>query len=178
MVITCWFGIVSQGQSQCYLLGLPVQNLTYNNYRNFLLSLIYNTVSLKVVQRYWKIFIRWTRPALAAIILASAFSSCTMVSREMLPGMEYREHPRVVIIEYQDHARLQADCVKQHKKADWNYSGCSLVPHDPRETCLIRIMKGDEKTKKHELAHCHGHADTFWPWMADFDFYSTPEPGQ
>jgi hypothetical protein len=32
-------------------------------------------------------------------------------------------------------------------------------------------MAGDEKTKKHELAHCHVHADTFGPWMVDFHFY-------
>lgn len=125
-------------------------------------------------QRCQKIIINLAGPVLIAVILAPALSSCTMVSKEMLPGMEYRDNPRVEIIEYDDHDQLQADCVTQHKKADWNYSGCALVPRDPRETCIIRVMKGDEKTKKHELAHCHGHADTFWPWKADFDFYSNP----
>jgi hypothetical protein len=76
----------------------------------------------------------------------------------MLPGIEYRENPNVEIIEYDDHAKLQEDCIKQHKKTGWHYSGCSLVPHDAKQKCIIRVMAGDEKTKKHELAHCHGHA--------------------
>ena len=92
--------------------------------------------------------------------------------------MEYRENPKVEIIEYVDKDQLQADCVKIYKKTTWNYYGCSLIPLDPEQKCIIRIMKGDEKTKQHELMHCHGHADTFWPWMADFDFYSSPEPKQ
>jgi hypothetical protein len=98
-----------------------------------------------------------------------------MISKKILPGMEYRENPLVEIIEYNDKALLQADCVKQHKKKDWQYSGCTLVPHDPQDTCIVRVMKGDERTKRHELAHCHGHADTFWPWLVDFDFYSASE---
>ncbi|MFC1845080.1 hypothetical protein ACFLZ5_09875 [Thermodesulfobacteriota bacterium] len=99
-------------------------------------------------------------------------SSCTMVSKEMLPGMEYRENPIVEIIEYNDYEKLQKDCIKLLNKPDWKYSGCTLVPHDPTQKCVIRIMAGDEKTKEHEMAHCHGHADTLLPWMADFDFYN------
>ena len=106
-----------------------------------------------------------------AAIVVTTLSSCTMVSKKMLPGIEYRENPNVEIIEYDDHAKLQEDCVKQHKKASWQYSGCSLVPHDAKQKCIVRVMAGDERTKKHELAHCHGHADTFLPWMVDFDFY-------
>jgi hypothetical protein len=108
---------------------------------------------------------------LMSVLAVTALSSCTMVSKEMLPGIEYRENPNVEIIEYDDHAKLQEDCIKQHKKTGWRYSGCSLVPHDAKQKCIIRVMAGDEKTKKHELAHCHGHADTLLPWMADFDFY-------
>jgi hypothetical protein len=105
-----------------------------------------------------------------AAIVVTALSSCTMVSKEMLPGIEYRENPNVEIIEYDDHAKLQEDCLKQHKKKGWRYGGCSLVPYDAKQKCIVRVMAGDEKTKKHELAHCHGHADTFWPWMVDSDF--------
>ena len=109
--------------------------------------------------------------SLYAVIALTVLSSCsTMVSKEMLPDIEYRENPIVKIIEYDDSAKLQEDCFKQHKKAG-HYSGCSLVPHDPTQTCIIRIMAGDERTKKHELAHCHGHADTYLPWKVDFDFY-------
>ena len=128
-----------------------------------------------MIQQWWNIFFSLTAPVIAAMILAPALSSCTMVSQKMLPGMTYRDNPRVEIIEYTDQAQLQADCVKQHKKTDWNYSGCALVPLDPEQKCIIRVMKGDEKTKKHELAHCHGRADTFWPWMADFKFYTSQE---
>jgi hypothetical protein len=111
------------------------------------------------------------RVFIIAVIVATALSSCTMVSQEMLPGIEYRENPNVEIIEYDDSAKLQEDCVKQHKKANWRYTGCSLVPYDANEKCIVRIMAGDEKTLKHELAHCRGHADTFLPWMVDPDFY-------
>ena len=86
--------------------------------------------------------------------------------------MEYRENPVVEIIEYDNYAKLQQDCVNRHKKAGWKYSGCTLVPHDPKEKCVIRIMAGDDRIKEHELAHCHGHADTFLPWKADSDFYN------
>jgi hypothetical protein len=34
----------------------------------------------------------------------------------------------VEIIEYDDHAKLQEDCLKQHQKTGWHYAGCSLVP--------------------------------------------------
>ncbi len=95
-----------------------------------------------------------------------------MVSKEMLPGMEYRENPQVEIIEYDDHAKLQEDCAEQVKETYIWLSGCSQVPQDPQGTCIIRIMAGDERIKKHEMAHCHGHADTFLPWKADSDFYS------
>lgn len=105
-----------------------------------------------------------------AAIVVTVLSSCTMVSKEMLPGIEYRENPNVEIIEYDDHAKLQEDCLKQHKKKGWRYAGCSLVPYDAKQKCIVRVMAGDEKTKKHELAHCHGHADTFWPWMVDSNF--------
>jgi hypothetical protein len=124
-------------------------------------------------QQSWKIFIHFVYPALMAIIVVSAISSCTMVSKEMLPGLEYRENPRVEIIEYDDYAKLQEDCANQFKEVYLRFSGCSSVPHDPQEKCIIRIMAGDEKTKKHELAHCHGHADTLLPWMVDFNFYDT-----
>ena len=111
---------------------------------------------------------------LSAVIALTALSSCsTMVSKEMLPGIEYREDPLIEIITYDDYARLQEDCSKQHKKANWKYSGCSLVPHDPTQKCIIRIMAGDDRAKKHELAHCQGHADTFLPWKVDFDFYGS-----
>ena len=43
------------------------------------------------------------------------------------------------------------------------------------EKNVIRVMAGDEKTIRHELEHCHGHADTFLPWMVDYDFYNTPK---
>ena len=109
---------------------------------------------------------------LSILLVVTALSSCTMVSREMLPGMEYRENPLVEIIEYTDYENLQKDCIKLNKKPDWKYSGCTLVPHDPDQKCVIRIMAGDEKTREHELAHCHGHADTLLPWKADFDFYN------
>ena len=89
----------------------------------------------------------------------------------MLPGIEYRENPIVEIIEYDDYESLQEDCISQHKIADRNYFGCTLVPYDPTQKCIIRIMAGDDRTKKHELAHCHGHADTILPWMIDSDFY-------
>ena len=115
---------------------------------------------------------------LLSLLGVFSLSSCTMVSKEMLPGMEYRENPHVQIIEYDDHAKLQEDCAKQVKDTYIWFSGCSLVPHDPQGTCIIRIMAGDEKIKKHEMAHCHGHADTFLPWMADSDFYNTPESSQ
>ena len=109
---------------------------------------------------------------LFAVIAITALSSCsTMVSKEMLPGIEYRKNPIVEIVEYDDHARLQEDCIKQHTKAYVNYFGCTLVPHDPTQKCIIRIMAGDDRTKKHELAHCQGHADTVLPWMVDSDFY-------
>ena len=106
------------------------------------------------------------------VLVITVLSSCTMVSREMLPGMEYRENPIVEIIEYDDYEKLQKDCIKLNKKPDWKYSGCTLVPHDPTQKCVIRIMAGDTKTKEHELAHCRGHADTLLPWKADFDFYN------
>jgi len=114
-----------------------------------------------------------------AVFMAGAPASCTMISKEMLPGLEYRENPQVEIIEYDDHARLQQDCAKQNQDSDWRYygwrySGCSLIPHDPDGTCIIRVMAGDERTKKHEIAHCHGYADTFLPWKADFNFYNRP----
>jgi len=112
---------------------------------------------------------------LLAVLVLTAVSSCTMVSKEMLPNMEYRENPVVEIIEYDDYEKLQKDCIELNKKPDWKYSGCTLVPHDPSQKCVIRIMAGDEKTKKHELAHCHGHADTLLPWMADFDFYKNTD---
>jgi hypothetical protein len=121
----------------------------------------------------WKIFIHFVYPALMAVFMLSALSSCTMVSKEMLPGVEYRENPRVEIIEYDDYAKLQNDCANQFKEVYLRFSGCSSVPHDPQEKCIIRVMAGDEKTKKHELAHCHGHADTLLPWMVDFNFYDT-----
>jgi len=114
----------------------------------------------------------------ALIIVAFSLSSCTMVSKEMLPGMGYRENPHVKIIEYDDHAKLQEDCAKQVKGTYIWFSGCSLVPQDPQGTCIIRIMAGDERIKKHEMAHCHGHADTFLPWMVDSDFYNTSESPQ
>jgi len=34
----------------------------------------------------------------------------------------------VEIIEYDDHAKLQEDCLKQHQKTGWHCAGCSLVP--------------------------------------------------
>ena len=116
-------------------------------------------------------FLGNVRVFMVTVIVTTALSSCTMVSKEMLPGIEYRENPNVEIIEYDDYAKLQEDCIKQHKKANWQYSGCSLVPYDANDKCIVRIMAGDEKTLKHELAHCRGHADTFLPWMVDFDFY-------
>ena len=39
-------------------------------------------------------------------------------------------------------------------------------------------MAGDEKTIRHKLAHCHGHADTLLPWMVDYDFYDTLKRSQ
>ena len=106
-----------------------------------------------------------------AVIAMTALSSCsTMVSKEMLPDIEYRENPKVVVIEYDDYEKLQKDCFKQHKKAGY-YSGCAWVPQDPTKTCIIRIMAGDEKTKKHEFAHCQGHADTYLPWKVDYNYY-------
>ena len=106
-----------------------------------------------------------------AVLVVSALSACTMVSKKMLPGMEYRENPHVEIIEYEDRAKLQEDCAKQSKETGGWYWGCSLIPHDPQGTCIVRVMAGDERIKKHELAHCHGQADTIWPWMTDHDFY-------
>lgn len=108
---------------------------------------------------------------MAAASAALGLSSCTMISKEMLPGVEYRENPRVEIIEYTDFAKLQEDCAEQFTDAYLLFKGCTLVPHDPREKCVIRIMAGDEKTRKHEMAHCRGHADTIWPWQADAVFY-------
>jgi len=115
---------------------------------------------------------------LTALLAAFALSSCTMVSKEMLPGMEYRENPHVEIIEYDDHVKLQEDCARQLKETYLWFSGCSLVPQDPKGKCIIRVMAGDEKTIRHELAHCHGHADTFLPWMVDYDFYDTHKRSQ
>jgi len=112
---------------------------------------------------------------LTALLAAFALSSCTMVSNEMLPGIEYRENPLVEIIEYDDHAKLQEDCARQVKETYLWFSGCSLLPQNPQKKCVIRVMAGDEKTIRHELAHCHGHADTFLPWMVDYDFYNTPK---
>ena len=148
MVVIPLFGIVSQKQSQRQLLGLSVQHITYNSFNRFLFFLIYRTVSLEKIQPFRKIFRHWAWPALAAMILLPILSSCTMVSKEMLPGMEYREYPKVEIIEYEDKDQLQADCVKIYKKTTWNYYGCSLIPLDPKQKCIIRIMKGDEKTKQ------------------------------
>lgn len=89
----------------------------------------------------------------------------------MLPGIEYRADPRIKIIEYEDHDRLQEDCAEVLSNRDWWYAGCSLVPHNPEEVCIIRIMAGNERAKQHELAHCHGYADTMLPWKADFHFH-------
>lgn len=118
-----------------------------------------------------KIKIKTLNTFFIILMITATLSSCTMVSREMLPGMEYRENPLVEIIEYDDHEKLQEDCSRLEKWPGWNYYGCTLVPHDPAGKCIIRIMAGDEKIKAHEIAHCHGHADTVLPWKADSDFY-------
>ena len=49
---------------------------------------------------------------LMSVLAVTALSSCTMISKEMLPGIEYRENPNVEIIEYDDHAKLQ-ECSKK-----------------------------------------------------------------
>ncbi|MBW2505608.1 MAG: hypothetical protein JRD19_00895 [Deltaproteobacteria bacterium] len=112
---------------------------------------------------------------LIALLAGFALSSCTMVSNEMLPGMEYRENPLVGIIEYDDHANLQEDCTRQVKETYLWFSGCSLVPQNPRKKYVIRVTAGDDKNIRHELTHCHGHGDTFLPSMVDYDFYNTPK---
>lgn len=77
---------------------------------------------------------------LITLLAAFALSSCTMVSNEMLPGIEYRKIPHVEIIEYDDHVKLQEDSARQVKETYLWFSGCCLVPQDPQEKCIIRVM--------------------------------------
>ena len=98
-------------------------------------------------------------------------TSCTLVSTDLMPGYSYRENPIVNIIEYTDHAELQKDCYALHRRRGRNYYACVWVPYDPYKTCIIRIMVGDDKRLNHEMAHCHGYADTYFPWKANPDYF-------
>ena len=99
------------------------------------------------------------------IICCLFISGCSMVSKELLPGITLRENPKVKLIEYDNYALLNWDCLRQHK-VPGVYSGCAWVPLNPAEECTIRVMRGDSETLEHETAHCHGYADTFLPWEA------------
>ena len=101
------------------------------------------------------------------LILPLLLTSCsTMVSKDLMPYMSYREEPIIKIIEYSDKSKLQQDCYRIHKRRFAIYTGCTITPHDPLKVCTIRIMKGDDYTLEHELQHCHGYDDTYLPWRA------------
>jgi len=99
------------------------------------------------------------------LILALLLQSCTLISNDMLPGIEYRAKPNIQIIEYSNPLLLCWDCLKLHKVPGW-YSGCVWVPLNPAGTCIVRVGTGDKEALEHETQHCHGYADTWLPWMA------------
>lgn len=102
------------------------------------------------------------------IFISLTSFSCTMVSKDFYPEIGYRENPKVKEIPYTSLAKLNYDCHKQDNFLMLGnlYFGCSLIPFDPKEDCIIRYMEGHEKARRHELMHCHGYKDTFLPWDA------------
>lgn len=48
-------------------------------------------------------------------ILSCFLGGCTFVSSSMLPGINYRENPKVQVVEYDSIFDLQVACIKQHK---------------------------------------------------------------
>lgn len=99
------------------------------------------------------------------IIMLLALSGCAMVSKDIHPKLTYRENPFVEIRAHDSWWSLQSACFRQHK-VPHIYLGCSWVPFDPCQNCIINVMRGDGKTLQHELKHCHGYADTMLPWKA------------
>ena len=96
---------------------------------------------------------------IAVVICLMTISCTSKISTELFPGMRYRDNPVVQIIEYNDKAKLQKDCVEIDGSWWLSYKGCAIIPYYPSETCIIRVMEGDEESKKHELAHCSGYRD-------------------
>jgi hypothetical protein len=108
---------------------------------------------------------------LELFLLSLLFSCSPMISEDFFVGMEYRESPNVLIVEYKNQDRLQEVCEEIHRahgeSANMDFDGCSTVPYNPEEVCTIHIMEGDLATLDgHEMWHCHGYEDTWWPWKA------------
>lgn len=100
------------------------------------------------------------------LLVAALIPACTMVSKNLHPELgEYRPAPAVEVIEYDNLLSLNWDCLKQHKIPGF-YLGCALVPIDPQKVCIVRVMRGSVAALHHELQHCHGYADTWFPWEA------------
>lgn len=100
------------------------------------------------------------------ISICLILSGCSMVSKELYPGMEYRENPKILELEYTSFKKLQKDCYNQDRIPGGVYHGCASTPLDSEGTCIIRYMKFDDDARKHELMHCHGYKDTFFFWNA------------
>ena len=113
---------------------------------------------------------------LILLVLAALLASCsttptpTLVSTELIAGYEYRPNPVVQVIRYSNQEELQRACTSVTKRQNFTFRGCGIVPPDPDGVCIIRIMRGDTKTERHERAHCYGYTDTTLPWLAHPDF--------
>lgn len=99
--------------------------------------------------------------------------SCTMLSKDIHPLLNYREKPIIKIIEYDSFLKLQADCFEL-AKIPGIYGGCTFIPFDPTQECVIRVMRGDKQTLWHEKMHCYGYADTYNPFMAQSNPFIQP----
>ena len=92
-------------------------------------------------------------------------SGCAFVSKEIHPELTFRENPFVEITAHDSWFTLQAACFRQHKTFDI-YMGCALVPIDPKQKCMVNVMRNDAVSLQHELKHCRGFGDTPFFWMA------------
>ena len=100
------------------------------------------------------------------ILLSLLLSGCAFVSKDIHPKLTHRTAPLIEIRKHSNWFGVQAACFKQNYYIPHIYMGCSLVPINPKDWCIINVIEGGKVSLQHELKHCHGYADTIFPWKA------------
>lgn len=86
-------------------------------------------------------------------------SGCaTHIADKIHPDIGFRPNPNIVLRELDSRLDVQNVCAQQHGIPGWYY-GCAFVPYDSSQPCVITVLKGDDKTRSHEMMHCHGFMD-------------------